>query len=213
MKPIFKHYHLSFFFLFISFFILPISCLKNAFTEPQNTDKYYNILTLDGGGIRGIIPAVVLQKMEAYAWDYASEKGYQFPKYPGRDGALAMKDLFNMTAGTSTGSILAAGLVYPVKGKNVTVGNVVYQEPGFFAKDLLEIYATRGGEIFVKAQLEWMWALLYLILFVLVFSVASYLLGRHLYDNPEVTKSFRDLRRAVQTAKRVERGQTMIRTT
>ena len=116
MKPISKHYHLSFFFLFISFFILPTSCLKNAFTEPQNTDKYYNILTLDGGGIRGIIPAVVLQKMEAYAWDYASEKGYQFPKYPGRDGALAMKDLFNMTAGTSTGSILAAGLVYPVKG-------------------------------------------------------------------------------------------------
>jgi len=26
---------------------------------------------------------------------------------------MAMKDLFNMTAGTSTGSILAAGLTYP----------------------------------------------------------------------------------------------------
>jgi patatin-like phospholipase/acyl hydrolase len=70
-------------------------------------------LTIDGGGIRGIIPAVVLQNMEAYAWDYASEKGYKFPKYNGRDGAMAMKDLFNMTAGTSTGSIIAAGLVYP----------------------------------------------------------------------------------------------------
>jgi patatin-like phospholipase/acyl hydrolase len=26
---------------------------------------------------------------------------------------IAMKDLFNMTAGTSTGSIIAAGLAYP----------------------------------------------------------------------------------------------------
>ena len=173
-----------------------VSETQCALANSESTE-YFNILTLDGGGIRGIIPAVVLQKMEAFAWDYASKKGYQFPKYEGRDGAIAMKDLFNMTAGTSTGSILAAGLAYPVKGKNVTVGSTVYHEPGFFAKDLLEIYASRGGEIFVKKGLEWAWALLYLFLFVLVFSIASYLLGRHLYDNPEVAKSFRDLRRAV----------------
>jgi patatin-like phospholipase/acyl hydrolase len=32
------------------------------------SDDYYNILAMDGGGIRGIIPAVILQKMEKYAY-------------------------------------------------------------------------------------------------------------------------------------------------
>ena len=55
-----------------------------------------------------------------------------------------MKDLFNMTAGTSTGSIIAAGLSYPAKGvENST-------EPGFFATDLLDIYTTKGDQIFLR---------------------------------------------------------------
>jgi patatin-like phospholipase/acyl hydrolase len=42
---------------------------------------YYNILTIDGGGIRGIIPATTISRIESYAFEYASEKGYTFPKY------------------------------------------------------------------------------------------------------------------------------------
>jgi len=49
-----------------------------------------------------------------------------------------MKDIFNMTAGTSTGSILAAGLVYPNKDR------LAEKEPQFFADDLLGIYANRA---------------------------------------------------------------------
>ena len=44
---------------------------------------------------------------------------------------MAMKDLFNMTAGTSTGSILAAGLVYPNQDR------MQDKEPKFFAKELI----------------------------------------------------------------------------
>mmetsp|Transcript_12911 Transcript_12911/g.20011 ORF Transcript_12911/g.20011 Transcript_12911/m.20011 type:complete len:81 (-) Transcript_12911:1190-1432(-) len=80
--------------------------------------------------------------MEEYAWKYAKEKGYTFPQYEGWDGHFAMKDLFNMTAGTSTGSILAAGLAYP--NSNESIRNT----PEFFANDLLKIYSERGGEIF-----------------------------------------------------------------
>ena len=37
--------------------------------------------------------------------------------YAGHDGRLAMKDLFDFIAGTSTGSIIAASLAMP---KNIT---------------------------------------------------------------------------------------------
>ena len=51
---------------------------------------YYHILALDGGGIRGLLTAILLQRLEA-----------------ARPGLLAQVDLF---AGTSTGGILALGL-------------------------------------------------------------------------------------------------------
>jgi len=51
--------------------------------------------------------------MEKYSYQYAKSKNYVIPEYKGEPGVMAMKDLFNMTGGTSTGSILAAGLSYP----------------------------------------------------------------------------------------------------
>ena len=70
-------------------------------------------MSLDGGGIRGLIPAQVLKYMETYAYDYSTKMGYTFLKYPDRDGVIPMKDMFDMMAGTSTGSIISAALSYP----------------------------------------------------------------------------------------------------
>lgn len=47
----------------------------------RNEEDFYNILSIDGGGIRGLIPTVVIQKMEAYSYQYADSKGYTFPKW------------------------------------------------------------------------------------------------------------------------------------
>ena len=55
------------------------------------------ILSIDGGGIRGIIPARILELIEAKT---------------GRPIA----SLFDMVAGTSTGGILALGLTKPNAG-------------------------------------------------------------------------------------------------
>ena len=36
--------------------------------------KMYNILALDGGGIRGLIPGQIISQVETIAYNYAKEK-------------------------------------------------------------------------------------------------------------------------------------------
>lgn len=81
------------------------------------------VLSLDGGGIRGVIPAVVLDSIEQ------------------RTGRR-IADLFDLVAGTSTGGILALGLVKPGDDGR----------PAFTARELLGLYADRGDEIFDKTS-------------------------------------------------------------
>ena len=83
------------------------------------------ILSIDGGGIRGIIPAMVLAEIEE------------------RTG-VPTADNFDLIAGTSTGGILALGLSRPDDEGN----------PQFTAADLANIYRERGEEIFNHDQRE-----------------------------------------------------------
>ena len=83
------------------------------------------ILAIDGGGIRGMIPAIVLAEIE---------------RRTGRRAA----DLFDLIAGTSTGGILACGLTRP--GTDGT--------PTFTAADLIGLYESEGPEIFERRLLK-----------------------------------------------------------
>ncbi|MEA2290862.1 MAG: hypothetical protein QOD55_2859 [Solirubrobacteraceae bacterium] len=83
------------------------------------------ILAIDGGGIRGLIPAVVLAEIEQ------------------RTGRR-IAELFDLIAGTSTGGILACGLTRP--GDDGT--------PAFRAADLIGLYESEGPEIFHRSQLR-----------------------------------------------------------
>lgn len=81
--------------------------------------KQTAILSIDGGGIRGIIPAMVL--------DYIEDRTH-----------ARVADLFDVIAGTSTGGILALGLTRPdERGK-----------PQFTARALVDLYARDGQKIF-----------------------------------------------------------------
>ncbi len=80
------------------------------------------ILSIDGGGIRGIIPAMVLSEIE---------------KRTGRPIAC----LFDLIAGTSTGGLLALGLTMPdPQGK-----------PKYAAHNLVRLYEEKGSKIFSRS--------------------------------------------------------------
>lgn len=79
------------------------------------------ILSVDGGGIRGIIPAVILEHIEAATGQPTAK-------------------LFDLIAGTSTGGILALGLACPGSGN-----------PRYTAGDLREFYENQGETIFSRS--------------------------------------------------------------
>ncbi len=64
--------------------------------------KLIKVLSIDGGGIRGIVPAVILSELE-------------------RVTQQPIAKLFDLIAGTSSGGILALGLV--------KAGEVIHREP------------------------------------------------------------------------------------
>jgi patatin-like phospholipase/acyl hydrolase len=85
----------------------------------------FRMLSIDGGGIRGLIPAMVLDGLE-------SATGKSIP------------ELFDVVAGTSTGGILALAL---------TVRDEQQPErPKFRAADIVKLYKEQGAKIFAKPK-------------------------------------------------------------
>ena len=79
----------------------------------------YRVLAIDGGGIRGIIPATVLVDLER------------------RLEPRAVAESFDLVVGTSTGGILALGLTVPDG-----------EQPRHAAERLRELYVTEAETIF-----------------------------------------------------------------
>ncbi|MEI6790039.1 MAG: patatin-like phospholipase family protein [Myxococcaceae bacterium] len=77
------------------------------------------ILAIDGGGVRGVIPARILKEIETRT------------KKP-------IAALFDFVVGVSTGGILAFGLNVPNEQGN----------PKYSASDLLDLYLTHATDIF-----------------------------------------------------------------
>lgn len=85
----------------------------------------FKVLAVDGGGIRGIIPALVLAEIETRT------------KRP-------ICDLFDLVSGTSTGGIIALGLVKPGPDGKVEKS----------ATDIVNIYVQTGTRIFPQTFLQ-----------------------------------------------------------
>lgn len=94
--------------------------------------KKIRILSVDGGGIRGVIPGTILMQLERILQKKSND--------PGRK----IGDYFDMIAGTSTGGILAC--LYLMPGEN---GKAKYS-----AQDALDLYIKNGHTIFDRTLLE-----------------------------------------------------------
>lgn len=100
--------------------------------------KYTRILSIDGGGIRGIIPAMVLAKLERILQKKTGQP----------DAKLA--EFFDLVAGTSTGGIIACGMLIP-KGKAPNASDP--PKPRYAISEIADIYLDRGDEIFGRKKL------------------------------------------------------------
>jgi patatin-like phospholipase/acyl hydrolase len=93
--------------------------------------KKIKILSIDGGGIRGIIPGVILTHLEKQLQTISQTE-------------LKIGDFFDFIAGTSTGGILSC--IYLAPGPD---GNAKYS-----ANDAVELYLKEGQSIFKKSNFE-----------------------------------------------------------
>jgi hypothetical protein len=86
------------------------NAFKSILGSPK--DRVFRILSVDGGGLRGLFPATILENMK-------------------NDLGIEFKEEFDLVIGTSTGSIIAAGLA-----------------TNFPVKNLKTLYLDRSEEIF-----------------------------------------------------------------
>ena len=94
--------------------------------------KKIRILSVDGGGIRGVIPGTILAQLEKI-----------LQKLDGNSNRK-IGDYFDMIAGTSTGGILSC--LYLIPGEN---GSAKYT-----AAEALDLYLTNGHTIFDRTFME-----------------------------------------------------------
>ena len=165
--------------------------------------KHYNILSIDGGGIRGLIPVAVIKHMEEESYKIAKKAGYKnLPSYhtTKRKEVIAMKDLFDMTAGTSTGSIIAGYLVYP---------NETYpDEPAGFSDYIHQLYTDDADKIFISTKPSSSFYALSMILSAVLLGAAFYFWGLWRYDLTDIHLIFEILKKQAETIKcECENGQ------
>lgn len=100
-------------------------------SEPENQGDVViiTILSIDGGGVRGIIPSEVLSVLES-----------KLQKLDAANKDARIADYFDFIAGTSTGGLMTAMLTAPNEKKR----------PLFAAKDIAKFYQEKSPNIFLR---------------------------------------------------------------
>ncbi|XP_050206791.1 patatin-like protein 2 [Mercurialis annua] len=99
--------------------------------NPSTYGEKITVLSIDGGGIRGIIPATILSFLES-----------KLQELDGEDARIA--DYFDVIAGTSTGGLIAAMLTAPDD-------NQTKRRPLYMAKNIVPFYLKHCPKIFPQS--------------------------------------------------------------
>ena len=96
--------------------------------------KIFTVLAIDGGGIRGLIPALILACIEQRMENLLGNRNEKCQ--------LRIADVFDLIAGTSTGGIIALALT-----KRDSNGR-----PEYTAERLVDLYLNEGENIFNRPK-------------------------------------------------------------
>jgi predicted acylesterase/phospholipase RssA len=102
--------------------------------QPPTYGNLVTILSIDGGGVRGIIPGVILQCLES-----------ELQELDGEEARLA--DYFDVITGTSTGGLITAMISAPNESGR----------PLYAAKDIVPFYLEHSSKIFPKPKGPFGW--------------------------------------------------------
>lgn len=102
----------------------------------QVKKKIFTVLSIDGGGIRGIIPALILDYIEQQMKDLLPKGTEKCQR--------RIANFFDLIAGTSTGGIIALALTKPEH-----MGRRAYT-----AADLVDLYMGEGENIFNRSAMH-----------------------------------------------------------
>ncbi|XP_010548404.1 PREDICTED: patatin-like protein 1 [Tarenaya hassleriana] len=102
---------------------------ERAKNKPPAYGKMVTILSMDGGGVRGIIVGVILTRLESYLQELDGE-------------GARLADYFDVMAGTSTGGLVTAMLTAPNE----------LGRPLFTGKDIVPFYMEHAPKIFPQPQ-------------------------------------------------------------
>ncbi|KAM0014207.1 putative patatin-like phospholipase domain, Acyl transferase/acyl hydrolase/lysophospholipase [Helianthus debilis subsp. tardiflorus] len=106
----------------------------NSTIQPPAFVNFITVLSIDGGGVRGLIPITILEFLEE-----------ELQKLDGEDARIA--DYFDIIAGTSTGGLISAMLALPDEN----------MRPLFTAKGIKDFYLHMCPKIF---PLDWWYVIL-----------------------------------------------------
>lgn len=95
--------------------------------------KFVTILSIDGGGIRGLIPATVLNFLELELQRIEKDKNAR------------LADYFDYIGGTSTGGLISMMLACPNN----------YKRPLKSAEEIIQFYKDNGEKIFTRQTVSW----------------------------------------------------------
>ena len=148
--------------------------------------------------MKSMIPALIIDHMELYAHEYAQEhwephsataSGY--PTKGLSEKKMHMSELFQLVAGTSSGSIVAAGVSYGTAGV-----------PKLWGSDIADLFEKNGKDLFEKHSLKWGLHIFFWVSFALVFACVGYWAGKRRYDSDRYRDAFENLKMIMSNSKR-----------